>query len=657
MTQDIDIASVRAQEEFRWGVKALQSGFFSDSILAFEQSLFFAPNDPQTLEWLGWSYYRSGFEDTALGIWQDLRDAGEASAYVQNVMETVAFRRGMSRELVEKDRYVIAHELEGEQRDYALFMRPTSIVARADGSFYLASFAGNEVILFSANGAVKRRFLGGLQGLDHPFDVIETEMGQVFISEFSRDAIYRSDTSGVNAKRLGESGVAKGQLSGPQYLAADGIGYLYVTEAGNRRVSKFDYDGNFVLTFGQPDGGFSGLKSPTGIAVVGDFVYVADSRGRYIGVFDRSGNYVSAIASGELVGPEGLSATEDGALLVADGARVLRIDLGTETVTPVSDLGGDAVRVSKAVEDANGNVLVADLTRNTVTWLNEISALYTGLFPQVGSIVSGDHPRMTMEVAVQDRDGVPLVGLDHSNFIVTEHRLPVQGLEFLTTEDDERAAVALLVEKSPATAGHRQAIRDSLAGLYTGFGSRGDFQLFSAGETASKETDRGVGLDEIATLAEDGMGRSDAWRFDLGLRLAASSLVGAVGSRAVVFVSSGHLNDGAFRDYSLDVLARHLANNGIRFYCMYLTDERRPAGELAYLCEETGGMTLYVYQAAGVGPLVDAILSAPTGRYYFSYDSRSRTDFGEAFIPVEVQAFLFKRSGRAESGYFAPLEF
>ena len=306
-TQDgIDVEAVRAREDFRWGVRAYQSGSFSDAILAFEQSLSLNPEESQTRKWLAWAYYRSGYEDTALAIWKDLIEAEEASSYIQSFVETVDYRRGMGKELAPPERYIVFHDLAGEQEEFTLFERPSSIFPRSDAGFYLTSFAGNQVLLFTANGAVERRFLGGLQGLDHPFDVLETQDGHVFISEFSRNAIYRSDLRGVDGIRFGETGGGKGQLIGPQYMADDQKGYLYVTEAGNRRVSKFDYEGNFVLSFGERNEDFAGFRSPTGIAVQDDRVFVADSRGKYIAIFDRSGNFIAKIASEELVDPEGL---------------------------------------------------------------------------------------------------------------------------------------------------------------------------------------------------------------------------------------------------------------------------------------------------------------------------------------------------------------
>jgi hypothetical protein len=41
--------------------------------------------------------------------------------------------------------------------------------------------------------------------------------------------------------------------------------------------------------------------------------------------------------------------------------------------------------------------------------------------------------------------------------------------------------------------------------------------------------------------------------------------------------------------------------------------------------------------------------------YVVKYNSLSNSDFGRSYIPLEVQVLFYEKSGRDESGYFAPL--
>ena len=96
-------------------------------------------------------------------------------------------------------------------------------------------------------------------------------------------------------------------------------------------------------------------------------------------------------------------------------------------------------------------------------------------------------------------------------------------------------------------------------------------------------------------------------------------------------------------------------NNGIRFYAVNLQQRTLPA-ELAYLCVKTGGMHTYIYAEKGIAPIIDDLIAKPVGSYQLSYTSSLPTDFGRAYLPVELEVRLLTRSGRDETGYFAPLQ-
>ena len=78
--------------------------------------------------------------------------------------------------------------------------------------------------------------------------------------------------------------------------------------------------------------------------------------------------------------------------------------------------------------------------------------------------------------------------------------------------------------------------------------------------------------------------------------------------------------------------------------------------ETEYLVNNTKGKSYYVFQEEGLSSVVSDIVDLPQGNYSFSYVSAMQTNFGEKFLPVEVEAYLMNRSGRDETGYFAPLQ-
>jgi hypothetical protein len=147
---------------------------------------------------------------------------------------------------------------------------------------------------------------------------------------------------------------------------------------------------------------------------------------------------------------------------------------------------------------------------------------------------------------------------------------------------------------------------------------------------------------------------SPRWRFDLGLRLAATDLLAANKKRAVAFVGSGVLGELAFEQYGLSELAAYLANNGVVFYAVIVGGGKADAA-LEYLASQTGGQVLPLYRNEGVKPVIRSLVSVPNGVYIINYESRLPMDFGNAYLPVEAEAYLLARSGRDKTGYFPPL--
>jgi DNA-binding beta-propeller fold protein YncE len=433
-------------------------------------------------------------------------------------------------------------------------------------------------------------------------------------------------------------------------MAIDEEGYLYVVDYGNRRIEKFDPDGAFILKFGQRGGDFPGFLSPTGIAAVNGAVYVADGVRKVIHQFDYNGVYQGVLINEGLKGPESLRATRDGKLLAADANRVLFIDPVSTVVQEAGFLGDSGNRLLCAAPDGNGNILAVNFQAGEVAVMTRLDEMASGLFVQIERVDAARFPEVTVELTVQDRRGRPMVGLGEGNFLITEksvrageQRLLNSG--YLSANGD----IALLVERSPEA----QKFPADIAAAARDASSAGRLvSVVSAGETPTLERFDG-------RLAEAARGQdasySPRWRFDLGLRLAATGLLNGEKRRAVVFVTTGNLGDLAFSTYGISDLAAYLANNGIVFYAV-LVGSAAPSPEIEFLCAQTGGTTAQLYRSEGIKPLIEEIKTMPNGSYTLRYRSGLNTDFGRAYLPVEAEAYILERSGRDGIGYFAPLE-
>jgi DNA-binding beta-propeller fold protein YncE len=646
------------------GVQAYNRYAFNEAILSFERALSFVPGEPLILEWLGRAYYRSGLEDIALRQWEfSLERYGLSSGeglLLASRIETIRNRRSAYSLLDEDVRYVEAGRYPGRDANMVYYRQPTAILPLEDGSAWVVAYGSNEIVRIDVNGVIRQRQRGPVNGFDRPYDLVRGPDGRLYLSEFRGGRVSVLDSEGRWQSYIGSRGLGDGMFVGPQNMAVDEEGYLYVVDYGNRRISKFDPDGAFILSFGNrnrrgfSDGAFPGFLSPTGIAARDGRVYIADSLARSIYIFDRNGTYLDILTGEGLTGPESLRFTRNGQLLAADTNRILLIDPHSAVIRELGMAGNSRVRIIGAETDRNGNILAANFQADEVSVMTRIDDMAAGLFVQIDRVAADNFPVVTVELQVQDRLRRPVVGLDARNFLLSERGRAVEEQNFLSAGyRTDQGDIALLVERSPATS----ALRDELAAAVRDASSSGRIlSLISAGEQPVREQ-TGTSASSLAAAAR-GSGASvytPRWRFDLGLRLAATDLLSASKKRAVVFISSGTLGDLAFEQYGLSELTAYLGNNGIIFHAVTVGDNPA-AEEIRYLCEQTGGRSLSLYRPEGIGPVLRSLGANPSGSYTLSYRSRLPTDFGRAYLPVEAEVYLLERSGRDQTGYFPPLE-
>lgn len=650
----IDLDEVDANHEFQWGIISYHRGEFNESILSLEKSLSLKPDWETTKLWLGNAYYRAGFTDAAIAYWTDILEKGGGSVGLRVKVENIKYLRTMGPDLKETPRYVFFHEIFGIRDDYSVFNRPSSGFPSLDGGFYLSSFATNEVRKFSVNGVIKQTFRGGLSAINHPFDIIETK-DYLFVSEYSGDRIIRSSKDGRSIFRFGNPGSGPGELLGPQFFADDGESHIYITESGNGRVSKFDYEGNFIFSFGKKNTFFDGFKQPTGIIFITNRVLVADGRKKELSLFDSQGNYLKSYNSDLLNTPEGISSFSENEFLIADGNRVILFNIDDESFRVFIQLEQTA-RLMKAFKDINENIVTVDFNGNKVTLLTDYTRMYTGLNISVDRILSDDFPNILVELTVSTFDGTKYVGLEENNFLLAEDSYTNNSMSLISAGNKtDFVDISYLVEGSDAMKVSGSSKMDAMKDLLDTMEGRGLISIITAEETPVLDLEQSSGIERIKNSLSLNTNYTKDWNFDLGMRLASSQLIGGGSRKAVIFLSTGNLNQEAFSHYSLTETLDYLTNNGIVLYTVYVNDNDK-SPELEFLSKETGGMTLPLYGPTGINEILPHLRSKPSGSYTLKFTTTRDSDFGRRALPVEVQVSHFDRSGKDRSVYYGPGE-
>lgn len=633
--QNVELNRVNAKEEFMWGVKFFNQGLYEKSVFSFEKSLSYDSTDNITHLWLGKAYYMKGALQAALKEWDIVKEAKESPLWLDNTIDIVNSEIGVINTLYTPGELVTHYKKE--------FIRPSSILPLEDGSSFVVSFLNNRISRVNINGAILETFNGGVEEFNRPYDIVKLD-NNFIVSEFMGDRVSIVNDLGI---KTGEYIPKDYKFAGPSYMAMDNWNYLYVSDWGNKRVVKFDKDGNHVLSIG---GDY--LKGPTGVAAFNSRVFVSDQLAGVVLEFDISGNFKSILIDG-LDSPEGLSIVDGNSLYIADGNILKEYLFSTKEVKLISDLEGKGNRITKAVKDINGNILVSDFNLNSYYSLTDLNTLYSGLFVTIDRINSINYPQIQVELNVMDRLGNPVVGLDNTNFLVSEGSrvLPQRDVTYRGS-DNKDVSLSIILDFDKDLDNFFTGYYDTIETIINDSNFEDDINLIKAGELPTLLSDGGEILNTLSKSANDFSG--DRCSIDLALKLASSTLMKSSKRREIILITDDKIKNSDFNKYSLDEISSSLKNNRISLTVLYLT--RDSNDELDFIIEKSGGTSRYLFSGKGAKGLFDTYRKKLSGYYIITYDSLSDAIPGETFIPVEAEVNYIRKSGRSESGYFSPLK-
>ncbi len=645
-----------AEEEFRLGVQSYYRCSFNEAVIQFEKALSYLPSENLILDWLGKAYYRSGIESAALQHWTLASRSGYGGLLLQNKIEIVQERRNINLLSQEAPRFSESGTFPGNSGGTLFFSNPVSLLPLNDGSVWVIAYGSNELLKIDVNGSIIERSRGTLTGFDRPMDVILLRSGNLLISEYRGDRLSILSPDAKFIKSFGSSGRGKGQLLGPQYLAQDSNGNIYASDFGNARISVFNEDGDYLFDFGSKNGSFPGLSAPTGIQILSGIVYVCDAAKGTIYCFDSSGNYLQMLVTeGTLNNPEALKVW-NGMLLVADTNEIKTVSPETGAVQTIGSTGNSPSKITCAAADVNGNILASDFTANEISVLSRMNDLVGGLFVQIERVVSDSFPNITVELKVENRQRQPVVGLKEVNFFLTENLRPV-SVQKLTGSGDlnTSADITILIDRSVSMKQYAPEVQAAVREIASSMNGSGTLRIVAAGSVPVTEMSGRPSSFSQFSEKQIKTPYSSSSVLDTALRLAANDLISGEKKRAVIFITAGDVSQSSFQRYGLAELTAFYNNNSIPL-CTINVSYNEAGGEIQYITRETGGESYYVYRTEGLSSVYTDILSIPRGTYQLTYTSSLPTNFGKDYLRLEAEVYLHNKSGRDETGYFAPLQ-
>jgi sugar lactone lactonase YvrE len=240
---------------------------------------------------------------------------------------------------------------------------PTGVAVDAAGNLYIADRLNSRVRKVSTSGTITTVAGDGSAGfsgdggpatnaqLAGPYGVAVDAAGNLYIADFQNSRVRKVSTSGTITTVAGDGSfgfsgdggpATNAQLAGPNGVAVDAAGNLYIADINNHRVRKVSTSGTITTVAGNGTPGFSGdggpatnarLRPPTGVAVdAAGNLYIADIFNQRVRKVSTSGTITTVAGTGiygfsgdggpatnaRLAYPSGVAVDAAGNLYIAD---------------------------------------------------------------------------------------------------------------------------------------------------------------------------------------------------------------------------------------------------------------------------------------------------------------------------------------------------
>ena len=299
---------------------------------------------------------------------------------------------------------------DGGPANQAILSNPQRVCVELAGNVYIADYGHNLVRVVNPGGIISVFAGGGVSTgnlgdggaatnavLSTPYGIAIDPSGNVYIADAGNNRVrvvspqgLISTFAGGGAAGLGDNGPAtSAQLGGPQGVAADQYGNIYIADTNNNRIRRVDRSNSISTWAGTGVAGFGGdwgdalsanLNSPRSVAV--------DALGNlYIG--DEGNNRIRKITSIDSLNNRLIYT------VVGNGSAAYGGDGGPATAASIDAPRGVGV-------DQAGNLYFADTTNQRIRVVSGIAAAA----PVVTATLTAVYPGQTTTLSVSPGAGL-----------------------------------------------------------------------------------------------------------------------------------------------------------------------------------------------------------------------------------------------------------
>ena len=655
-----------SKDYFENGVRAYHNTQYEMAISELVKSLSYQNENHLSRLFLGEAYRKAGYEKNALYSWNTLLSMGYENTNLKNKISYLYNRSGMLSDIFVDKNYIIRTDLRGhyEGENRINFLNPGQIAIGNNNHYYLASFSTGAIIELDANLEIVRSIMTANPILQKPFGVVETKNGDIFVSDFAADKIFRINRFNVVTQTIGFKGIGEGALLGPKYLALDEYENLYVVDSGNQRINKYSTEGTILNSFGTS--GEGKLSEPGGILYRNNELFVVDRKRNEIIVFDTSGNYIRTFGADYLDKPYDLTIDKLGRFIIVCEKKVWVYE-PESGLTYVMDAMGERLQRGTSISvDMEDNILVGDFNSSRLFIMSLERRRYNSMYVNVERIISSKFPDVHLMVRVEKDDFSVPIGLTSKNITVYENNrhVPIVGLGYTKTLN-ETSDVAIILDNNnkllpfkdkigilvdrwmKSTDGNTNLLLANSVDMKASL-TKGNINKHRAVVSLPLGSTRLEFLDSIEHLS--GVNVVDKGEI---FKTVFYQMAERFSKKDVILITNGEETGNDFEQFKIEDIVQFALNNDIRVHVVAFA-EGSLSGVYKNIAHRTGGSYLSAYQQSETKDLLTQIEDNKGKIYVLSYVSGSISRFGREPVDVEVEINYGGTKGVGTSTYFPP---
>ena len=638
-----------AREYFHKGMIYFNNMHYLAAADFFRKAVSEYPDYYTARDYLARSYKLSGFRDSALSELYKVMDIEPDNLATKNRIESLLYRS--SRQNGENDTsYVLHASYNAANMKRFDFPDATDMTVDDDRNLYVVSFSTTRLVKIDPNGNGTDILRPGVSG---SFYGIDYRDGMLAVTDFKKDRVFLVTPEGRVLREFGGSGNSEGLFHGPEGLCFDGKGFIYVVDAGNYRVQKFDINGKFILSFGKRGEYEGDFEHPSDIVCLNDMLYVTDVTNRKVAVYDLYGNYVNDLKIDEVVSPRGITA-KGNRLVVSDQKNgVILYDpvTGAKSIFNSWENDGSFRRAQNCFIDPDGFFYALDSLVNTIYVFSPVEKQYSNLEIEVTNVDVGSFPVVAFYINVRGRDGRPVYGLKRENFTLVEDSsvITTAHSDYLKNRKSG-ASMVFAVDRSDSMRRSHKEIQWFADFILKNMRKNDSIEILNFNSQVWKGSDfdwsRRRILNELGKEVY-GSGKTTG----AALFQAITDVSSKLDRRGVVLLTDGSATPDSFVQYSPDIIIDYAKEHYIPVFIISI---KKPDPEIARIAESTGGRVMLPGDINSLRNIYDDIKKSNEYRYILVYNTFKLPSFSGWWADVKLEVNYKGQTGTEWGGYFVP---